>query len=54
MKKIGELGHSGNSTMPHLHMQFMNCRDYRVAKGIPFVIKEYEIKDGKNWISVKK
>jgi murein DD-endopeptidase MepM/ murein hydrolase activator NlpD len=52
-EEIGELGHSGNSTMPHLHMQFMDNRDYKAAKGIPFVIKEYEIKKGENWISVK-
>ena len=53
-QEIGELGHSGNSTMPHLHMQLMNNRDYRVAKGIPFVFKEYEIKMGEKWIPVKK
>jgi len=45
---IGKLGHSGNSTMPHLHMQFMNSDDFNIAEGILFKIKEYEvIKDGK-------
>jgi hypothetical protein len=45
---IGKLGHSGNSTMPHLHMQFMNSNNFNNAKGIPFKIKEYEIiKEGK-------
>src|SRR4030042_5305760 len=45
---IGKLGHSGNSTMPHLHMQFMNSDDFNTAQGIPFKIKEYEVfKDGK-------
>ena len=45
---IGRLGHSGNSTMPHLHMQFMDSDDFNIAKGIPFKIKEYEVmKDGK-------
>jgi len=53
-EEIGELGHSGNSTMPHLHMQFMNNRDYRIAKGIPFVFKEYEIKKGEKWMPIKK
>ena len=28
---IGQLGHSGNSTMPHLHMQFMDNSDFSVA-----------------------
>ncbi len=45
---IGKLGHSGNSTMPHLHMQFMNSHDFNTAQGIPFKIKDYEVfRDGK-------
>jgi len=45
---IGKLGHSGNSTMPHLHMQFMNSYDFNNAEGTPFKIMEYEVmKDGK-------
>ncbi len=47
-QEIGKLGHSGNSTMPHLHMQFMNSNDFNTAQGIPFKIKEYEVfRDGK-------
>lgn len=46
---IGQLGHSGNSTMPHLHMQFMDSPDYRIANGIPFVMQEYEVKTGTGW-----
>jgi len=46
---IAELGHSGNSTMPHLHMQFMDNRDYRIAKGIPFIFKKYEVKKSEKW-----
>lgn len=38
---LGELGHSGNSTMPHLHMQFMDSLDFRKAKGLPFKLREY-------------
>lgn len=49
---IGELGHSGNSTMPHLHMQFMNSKDYAIAKGIPFVFEEYEIKQNGKWVKM--
>ena len=49
---IGKLGHSGNSTMPHLHMQFMNSNDYQVAKGLPFVFESYEVKQDNKWVKV--
>jgi Peptidase family M23 len=49
---IGQLGHSGNSTMPHLHMQFMNSQVYEVAEGLPFVFDTYEIKKGKKWVRI--
>lgn len=47
---VGELGHSGNSTMPHLHMQFMDSLDFRHANGIPFKIKEYSVYRRGAWI----
>ncbi len=47
---VGELGHSGNSTMPHLHMQFMNSLDFRKAQGIPFKLKEYYVYRKGEWI----
>jgi len=50
--EIGQLGHSGNSTIPYLHMQFMNGRDYKIAEGIPFVFKSYEIKENDKWVVV--
>jgi murein DD-endopeptidase MepM/ murein hydrolase activator NlpD len=46
---IGRLGHSGNSTMPHLHMQFMDNSDFSIAQGIPFVFSEYEIAEKGRW-----
>jgi len=46
---IGQLGHSGNSTMPHLHMQFMDNFDFSIAQGIPFVFSEYEIAKNGKW-----
>ena len=49
---IGQLGHSGNSTMPHLHMQFMNSNDYNAAKGLPFVFESYEVKKENKWLKV--
>ncbi len=51
---IGQLGHSGNSTMPHLHMQFMNSKDYKVAEGLPFVFESYEVKVDSKWVKVYK
>ena len=51
---IGQLGHSGNSTMPHLHMQFMNSKDYKVAEGLPFVFESYEVKRDNKWVKVYK
>ena len=46
---IGQLGHSGNSTMPHLHMQFMDHFDFSKAQGIPFVFSEYEVAENGRW-----
>ncbi len=50
---IGKLGHSGNSTMPHLHMQFMNSPDFSKAEGIPFVFREYRRKVNGDWQTEK-
>lgn len=49
---LGKLGHSGNSTMPHLHMQFMNSVDFNNAEGIPFKIREYEVIKDEKWQKV--
>ena len=49
---LGELGHSGNSTMPHLHMQFMDSSDFSIAKGIPFVINSYKLKKNNKWVEI--
>jgi hypothetical protein len=46
---IGQIGHSGNSMMPHLHLQFIDNSDFTKAHGIPFNIKEYEVKRNEKW-----
>lgn len=50
---IGKVGHSGNSTEPHLHLQLMDSTQIENAKGIPFVFEEYEKFNGSNWEIIK-
>lgn len=50
---IGKLGHSGNSTMPHLHLQAMDSLDFRKAKGIPIVFSQYYTVEGGNLVEVR-
>jgi len=50
---IGLVGHSGNSYMPHLHLQLMDGMDISIAEGLPFVFDRYEIfKEGK-WQEIR-
>jgi murein DD-endopeptidase MepM/ murein hydrolase activator NlpD len=49
---LGQLGHSGNSIMPHLHMQFMDHSDFSIAQGIPFVFREYELAENSRWKTI--
>jgi len=39
---LGRVGHSGNSTAPHLHFQHMDSSNLLSAKGIPCAFEQYE------------
>jgi murein DD-endopeptidase MepM/ murein hydrolase activator NlpD len=50
---IANVGHSGNSTAPHLHIQLMDCPDPLAAQGLPCSFSEYEaLRDGR-WLQVR-
>lgn len=40
---IGRVGHTGNSTSPHLHLQLMDAADPMTAKGIACAFRTYEV-----------
>lgn len=39
---LGEVGNSGNTTMPHLHLHLMDGPDPLTAAGVPCAFREYE------------
>lgn len=53
LQALGKVGHSGNSMMPHLHMQFMDSADFRTAKGLPFAFRSYETLRKGVWTEVR-
>lgn len=46
-QKIGECGHSGHSSEPHLHFQLQDRADFYTAVSLPIRFRDFErIKDG--------
>lgn len=49
---LGRLGHTGNSTTPHLHVQLMDGPDPLTARGVPCAFAAYEVLRDGAWVRV--
>jgi hypothetical protein len=51
---LGRVGHTGNSTLPHLHVQLMDSADPLQAGGIPCAFTAFEAERDGRWVRVER
>jgi murein DD-endopeptidase MepM/ murein hydrolase activator NlpD len=51
-QELAQVGHSGNSTAPHLHLHLMDGPDLLAARGLPCCFQHYQALQGGHWVPI--